>query len=93
MNKFDTLYETLLGGLARGKTLEDIAKKHNIDLEDLQKELTLGSKVELEHFKKEREEATEEDKKNAEVVAKDHLFEDPKYYTKLKEMESKDGNP
>jgi hypothetical protein len=93
MNKFDTLYEALLGGLARGKTLEDIAKKHDVNLEDLQKELTLGSKVELEHFKKEGEEATEEDKKNAEVVAKDHLFEDPKYYTKLKEMESKDGNP
>jgi hypothetical protein len=89
MNKFDSLYEALLGGLARGKSIEDIAKKHNVDLEDLKKELTLGTNTEVEHFAKEGEEPTEEDKKNAEVVAKDHLFEDPKYYTKLKEMEKK----
>jgi hypothetical protein len=89
MNKFDTLCERLLGGLARGMSLEDIAKKHNVDLEDLKTELALGTNTEVEHFAKEKEQPTEEDKKNAEVVAKDHLFEDPKYYTKLKEMEKK----
>jgi hypothetical protein len=89
MNKFDTLCERLLGGLARGMSLEDIAKKHNVDLEDLKAELALGTNTEVEHFAKEKEQPTEEDKKNAEVVAKDHLFEDPKYYTKLKEMEKK----
>jgi hypothetical protein len=89
MNKFDTLYETLLGGLARGKSLEDIAKKHKVNLEDLKKELEKGTNKEIEHFAKEKEKPTEQDKANAEVVAKDHLFEDPKYYAKLEKMESK----
>ena len=92
MNKFNTLYETLLGGLARGKSLEDIAKKHKVDLEDLKKELEIGANKEIEHFAKEKEKPTEEDKTNAKVVAMDHLFEDPKYYTKLEKMESKNGN-
>ena len=41
------------------------------DLEELQ----LGIKVELEHTPY---------KKIAEIIAKQHLAEDPKYYTKLK---------
>lgn len=33
--KFNTLIENTLNGLAKGKTLEDIAKKHNVDIEAL----------------------------------------------------------
>jgi hypothetical protein len=42
-----------------------------------QSELSLGISVELEHTS---------DRKIAEEIAMDHLTEDPKYYTKLKEI-------
>ena len=44
------------------------------------KELEAGQKVEREHTK---------DKKAQKEIARDHLTEDPKYYTHLKEMEDK----
>ena len=37
MSKFNSLYESLLNGLAKGKTLEDLAKKHKVDLSDNKK--------------------------------------------------------
>lgn len=74
--------EILKGGLADKLSLEDIAKKHKIDVNHLKKELEKGLKVEMEHT----------DKKNkATEIAMDHLFEDPKYYTKLKKMETKES--
>jgi len=79
MSKFNSLYESLLNGLAKGKTLEDLAKKHKVDLEDLKKELQKGMSVEKEHTHS--QEISKE-------IAMDHLFEDPKYYTKLKKIES-----
>jgi len=60
--------------LSKGMSLEDIAKKHNVDISELQKELEKGSKVEHEHTSSEE---------HAKRVAMDHLVEDPKYYTKL----------
>jgi hypothetical protein len=60
--------------LAKGMSLEDIARKHNIDIAELQKELEKGAKVEHEHTQSEE---------HAKSVAMDHLVEDPKYYTKL----------
>jgi hypothetical protein len=78
--KFDNLIENTLNGVAKGKTLEDLAKKHDVDLEKLQKELDKGINVEHEH--------TESDK-TAKTIAMDHLFEDPEYYTKLANMEKK----
>lgn len=60
--------------LAKGMSLEDIAKKHNVDVTELQAELTKGIKVEKEH--------TDSEEK-AKHIAMDHLVEDPKYYTKL----------
>jgi hypothetical protein len=60
--------------LAKGMSLEDIAKKHNVNIAELQKELEKGAKVEHEH--------TDSDE-HAKKVAMDHLVEDPKYYTKL----------
>jgi hypothetical protein len=76
--KFDILIENILNGLAKGKNLEDIAKKHQVDIDSLQKELDVGIDVEKEHTK---------DKTTAKTIAMDHLFEDPKYYTKLAKME------
>ncbi|NBO36579.1 hypothetical protein EBU91_03455 [bacterium] len=78
--KFNQIIEEALNGLAEGKTLEDIAKKHNVGLEVLKKELESGISIEKEHTS---EEST------AKKIAMDHLFEDPKYYTKLAEMEKK----
>jgi len=78
--------EKLKGGKADNKTLRDIAKKHtpskgDIDMmeKQLQSQLQQGMKVEMEHTK---------DKDKAREIVMDHLFEDPKYYSKLKKVES-----
>ena len=64
--------------LAKGMTLRDIANKHSVDFEELKKEAQKGVKVEMEHTS---------DVNQAYDIAKDHLFEDPKYYTKLATIE------
>lgn len=76
--KFDLFVEKTLNGLAKGKTLKQLAKKHKVNIKTLKKELVKGAKVEKEHTKK---------KTIAKKIAMDHLFEDPKYYTKLAKME------
>lgn len=80
--KFDILIETILNGLAKGKSLKDIAKKHNIEdnIKSLKTELEKGISVEKEHTK---------DENTAKTIAMDHLWEDPKYYTKLQKIENK----
>lgn len=75
--------EKLEGGLADKKTVEDIAKKHKMDVQSITKHLKDGMKVELEHTK---------DKLKAKEIAMDHLFEDPKYYDKLKKIETKESD-
>lgn len=65
--------DLIKGGLADNMSIEDIAKKHNVNLSDIKKQLELGIKVEHEH--------TDSDEEAAEI-AKDHLFENPKYYVK-----------
>jgi hypothetical protein len=75
--------EKLEGGLADKKTVEDIAKKHKMDVQSINKHLKDGMKVELEHTK---------DKLKAKEIAMDHLFEDPKYYDKLKKIETKESD-
>ena len=72
-------FEILQGGLADNLKLKDIAKKHNVDIEEIKAEAKMGIKVELEHT---------DDKNLAFEIAKDHLFEDPKYYSKLKTIET-----
>jgi hypothetical protein len=76
--KFDVLIENILNGLARGKSLENIAKKHGVDLKSIENELSKGVSVEKEHTKS---------KEVAKTIAMDHLYEDPKYYTKLAKAE------
>jgi hypothetical protein len=78
MKKFNLIAEGILNGLAKNKTLEDIAKKHKVKLQTIKKELMMGLKVEKEHT---------DSKLTAKKIAMDHLVEDPYYYTKLKKME------
>lgn len=70
--------DVLKGGRADGKTVEDVAKKWNVPVEEIQKQVDIGSKVELEHT---------ELKKISERIALDHLMELPDYYDRLDEME------
>lgn len=69
--KFDRLVEQL----AKDMSLKDIADEHEKDVSELEKELEKGAETEKEHTGS---------KKEAEKIAKDHLVEDPKYYTKIK---------
>ena len=71
----------LKGGLADGKTIEDIAKKHKMDVDMLKIQLDKGMKVESEHT---------DNKGKAREIAMDHLWEDPTYYIKLKKMEKEE---
>jgi hypothetical protein len=70
--------ENIPGGLAKGMSLEDIAKHHKMDVEDIKKALINGIKTEMEH-------TTSKD--IAKEIAMDHIYEDPKYYYKLKKIE------
>lgn len=69
-----------LRGLAAGKSLEEIAKKHNCSVEEVKKNIEIGSKVEHEHTGNDAA---------AKKIATDHIFEDLKYYEKLKKIETK----
>lgn len=85
--------EKLKGGLADKKTLRDVAKKHTpikgssqsreLKVDSTEKKLKVqlkkGKKVETEHTK---------NKVSAKEIAMDHLWEDPKYYSKLQKIES-----
>lgn len=74
--------EVLKGGKADKMSLNDIAKKHKISISSLQQQYKKGLKVEKEHS---------DDKNEIDEIIKDHLFEDPKYYDKLKKVETKEA--
>ena len=59
-------------------TLKNIAKKFNVELSWLRKQLEDGINVEKEHTTK---------SSVAKEIALDHLNEDPEYYIKLKKVE------
>ena len=61
------------------KTVEQIARKHRMDVSDIQKQLDMGAPIEHEHTK---------NKKLAIEIALQHLDEFPDYYTRLKKMEA-----
>jgi hypothetical protein len=65
------------GHISDHMSLNAIAKKHNVTDSELRSELKKGIKVEKEH--------TNSNTKAARI-ALDHLFEDPKYYTKLNKL-------
>jgi hypothetical protein len=61
------------------KTVEQIAKKHRLDVSFIQKQLDMGEPIEHEHTK---------DHDLARNIALQHLDEIPDYYTRLKKMEA-----
>ena len=61
------------------KSVEQIAKKHRMDVSDIQRQLDMGEPIEHEHTK---------DHKLAMDIALQHLDEIPDYYTRLKKMET-----
>lgn len=72
--------DTFPGGLADKYSLDDLAKKHGVGVDEIKSQIAKGMKVEMEHTN---------DKKVAFEIAKDHIFEDPKYYDKLKTIENR----
>jgi hypothetical protein len=81
MKYLKEIEEYIPGGNSSGKTIEDIAKKHNVSLEQILDQLKKGIEVEKEHTK---------NPDAAREIAMDHLWEDPKYYDKLYKMEHPD---
>jgi hypothetical protein len=65
-------------------SVEDLAKKHDVSIQHIIKQLDMGVGVEQEHTS---------DPQVAKEIALDHLGEDPNYYTKLKKaaLESASG--
>ena len=61
------------------KTIEQIAKKHRLEVSFIQKQLDIGEPIEHEHTK---------DHELAMEIALQHLDEIPDYYTRLKKMEA-----
>ena len=61
------------------KTVEQIAKKHRLNVSFIQKQLDMGEPIEHEHTK---------DHTLAMDIALQHLDEIPDYYTRLKKMEA-----
>lgn len=68
----------LKGGKADKLSIEDIAKKHKLSIGEIEAQIEMGKKVEMEHVS---------DVKLAKEIAMDHLEEIPDYYTRLTKME------
>ena len=81
--KLNTIFregdDKIKGGLADNQTLADIAAKHGRPIAHIQSQYKQGVPVEREHT---------DDKNKASEIVRDHLWEDPDYYIKLREMES-----
>ena len=65
--------------LKQYKTVEEIAKKHRLEVSFIQNQLDMGAPIEHEHTK---------NQKLAIKIALQHLDEIPDYYTRLKKMEA-----
>jgi hypothetical protein len=59
-------------------TVQAIAHKHGVDVDDIKRQLKMGIEVEYEHSK---------DSATAKEIALDHLLELPDYYDRLADME------
>lgn len=64
--------DELRGGKSDDMTVEDLAKKYDVDVKDIEKEIKVGSKIEMEHT---------DDKDIAKEIAMDHIAEFVDYYT------------
>ena len=67
--------EEIKGGKAKGMSSKDLAKKHKVDIKDIEKEVRVGTEIEMEHTNS---------KKIAKEIAMDHIAEFPDYYTNKK---------
>lgn len=76
--QFNKLNESQLL-LKAHKTVQQIAKKHRLDVSFVKNQLKMGIPIEHEHTK---------DQDLAIDIALQHLDEIPDYYTRLKKMES-----
>jgi hypothetical protein len=74
--------EELVGGKGDKMTLMKLAKKHGVSPLNITTQFDMGVEVEREHTN---------DLKKAIEIALDHLTEDPKYYSKLSKIETKEG--
>jgi len=81
------LHESIWAGYKKKNGLDnptmnaqELAKKHKVSIEVINKEIERGVKIEKEHTS---------DEKIANKIARDHIGEDPKYYEKLKKVEKK----
>lgn len=68
------------GGKSDGKTVEDIARHHGVPVEEIEAQLKIGMKIEMEHT---------DDSDLAKEIALDHLWEFVNYYTELTKLEDK----
>jgi hypothetical protein len=66
------------GGLADGKSIKDIAERHNVSVSCIEKQIAKGIVIEMEHTG---------DKSKAREIAMDHLYEIVDYYDRLAKME------
>ena len=82
--------EKIPGGLSSGMTVEDVAKKHDVPVAQIEKQLAMGINVELEHVIGGGM-SDEEQIAIAREIALDHLCESPSYYTELSKMEKGAG--
>lgn len=80
--KTEEVQNELEGGKGDGKTLENLAEVHKVDVKTLEAELEKGIAVELEHTT---------DKEKAREIAMDHLTEKADYYETLKKVENEDN--
>ena len=67
--------EKIKGGKAKGMSVKHLVKKHKVDIKDIEKEIKVGTKIEMEHT---------DSKKIAKEIAMDHIAEFPDYYTNKK---------
>lgn len=72
------------GGLAQFATIGNLATMHNIPLDQIIKQIIKGVKVESEHTT---------DLDIAMEIAFDHVYEDPKYYDKISNIEEAKHDP
>lgn len=72
--------KALKGGLADKLSINDIAKKHKVDIKQIKEQVKKGMSVEMEHTDKPSE---------ALEITLDHLTESPVYYDELEKMEKK----
>ena len=67
--------EKIVGGKSDGMSVKDLAKKHDVTVNNIKKELSVGTKIEMEHT---------DSKEKAKEIAMDHIEEFPDYYTNKK---------